>query len=152
MCLGEKVVTNMLNQINTVVETYENNLLLIDQREKETQDLLHELELSNLTPVLSLRLMKNLKEARVDRRRRKDENETLEPLYILVKKEYPKLKETLAKSHKTITLSKKRQEARSYFPRVRNDLICAGLKKWCSPSPGGNQKDHDPGRTVNQGM
>lgn len=57
MCLAEKIVINMLNQINTVVETYENNLLLIDQREKETQDLLHELELSNLTPLLSLRLM-----------------------------------------------------------------------------------------------
>lgn len=69
MCLGEKMVTNMLNSIKIVVETYEKNLLLIEQRDKETQDLLHELELANLTPLQSLRLMKNLKQARLDRRK-----------------------------------------------------------------------------------
>lgn len=141
MCLAEKVVIDMLNSIKTVIETYENNRLLIDQREKETQDLLHELELSNLTPLQSLRLMRNLKEARMDRRKMKDENDTLEPLYNLLTKEYPKLKESLAKSHKEIIVKKNRQEARIYYPRVRSDLACGRLKsvnsqKCGSPVPG----------------
>jgi len=124
MCIAEKVVTTMMQYIRTVIDTYENNIIAIELRDKETQDLLHEIELSQLSPAGCLRLMRELKRVREERRRMKDENETLIFLYEMLK-EYPKLKDSLKKTHKQISVQKNRQAIRVYVPRVRTDLkIC----------------------------
>lgn len=125
---ADEAVTTLLKIWEDIRDTYETNRETVHLRDQETQDLLHEIEFGNLSAAQQKKIYGQLKEARKERRRLKNENEALEPLYnILSHKSFEMLKIDLHKAQGIISRILETQAARSYKPRVRSDLtICGG--------------------------
>lgn len=93
----------------------------LDICDKETQDLLHVIELTSFDVVRGYKLSKEMNVVRNRRRKIKDEMDLLEPLVTVINK-YPNLSNELSRVLGDIRKIKKRNETRTYKMRVREDL------------------------------
>lgn len=119
MMSGEKV-SLLIEILQDIKKTYEYNQALIEEKEKETQDLLHEIELGNFDARRGGRLAKELKNVRQERRRAMDENITLKILYEYFEGK-PLLKD-LQRMQGEITREAGKLSTRVYTSRIRKDL------------------------------
>lgn len=119
--------SSIIQMYQSVIVNYELNQDIIRQTEGETQDLLHELELSDPKNAKDGYLIyKQLREVRQRRRLAKDENKLLQNMYDYFKtqqgqsfkKEIQKIQGNAAKEYE-------QQEKRQYIPRQRDDLTIA---------------------------
>lgn len=126
------IVNNYSSTIVTifsdVIKKYETNLHIIKQCEEELNDLYHEAELSEPKDMYKGYLIyKEIRETRIRRRTAKNENELLKDTYDFFKSpsgqafknKIQSIQGESVKLHAT-------QESRTYTPRQRNDLTCAG--------------------------
>lgn len=123
---SQEWTTTILSILDEVKRTYEYNYEEINLRDKETQDLLHDIEMGNHNTAKLVKLAKELQRARKERRLMKEENECLEPLYnFLGRPEWGKVKIDLYKIQTAIARTMEVQANRKYMPKVRRDLsIC----------------------------
>lgn len=123
---GEEACTALLQVFGNLPEIFEGNRKIINRCDKETQDILHEIELSdNKTTVDGYKLYKALREVRRLRRKCKDENELIEPI-VGVLKQYENLRLKLYRVHSQVKEVARKHEERKYAARVREDLTICG--------------------------
>ena len=92
-----------------------------------TQDLLHELELSNLNAAEITSLAKQLKTVRKERRKYKDELERVNTLKGFTDKYNNKLiVGDIIQLMKNLKILEQNQKTKKYTPRVLTNLKCAG--------------------------
>lgn len=122
MCIkGYESTVTIRNNIKSVIDTYENNYTRIGELDLLQEDLLHEIEWSCCNVVDGFKLYKELQEVRRERRDRKNENDSLKPLYDLLE---PK-KKMLEQLNQCIGECRKNDEAisrRSYIPRIKTEI------------------------------
>ncbi len=104
--------------IGNVKGQYNFNAEQIARCDAETQDLLHEIELTSFSAAKGYMLVKELKKVREDRRYYKDQNEILEYLVAFLEK-YPFLSNTTDGLIQSMTGRIKALAEREYKPRVR---------------------------------
>jgi hypothetical protein len=126
MCIAKEYVITITKILQDIGKTYEYNYDLVNQKDKETQDLLHELELGKLDYKRGNKLAKQLKRVRQERRQAMDENSTLKILYDYFK-DKPLLKDT-QKLHQAIVKEEDKLKSRTYQPRVREDMTITDKK------------------------
>lgn len=101
-----------------IITRYEGNIECIRKRDGDTQDILHEIELSGAKNARDgYVLYKKLKLVREDRRRAKDENEILEPFVQWIKKNNKPVNNELAQVQGRCSTKQKQMENRIYHPR-----------------------------------
>lgn len=107
--------------LKSVKEVYDRNLEEVAYCDAEYIDLTHALEFLGQEQIQFLDLTKQLQDNRRRRRRAKDENERLQPLYDLVTQNTG-IVEDVNKGRRKVQDIIKTQAARSYKSRVRNDM------------------------------
>jgi len=112
-----------------IKERYENNEANLEEIEKETQDILHFIELNEYSKREKLYIYEELRKCRQARREMRQENEILMSLYntldkynFFKEKKFKNLKSELGNVRKDIEKTKDLQEKREYTPRIREDL------------------------------
>lgn len=118
----ENVVLTIRNFFCDLPKLYEQNSNDIDLCDKETQDLLHLIELTTFNASKGYQLSKELQKVRNKRRLLKDENELLEPLMNVINK-YKNVENELNRCLGDVRKIKKRHEVRTYKMRVRDESI-----------------------------
>lgn len=121
-------VTDMTKYINTlrdifteVPRIFEQNDRRIEELDKESGDIIHAMELLEFDEVAAARYATELRENRLQRRRCKDENALLKPLYDFIKmrskfiNELERVQEETEKESRFLV-------GRTYHPRVRLEL------------------------------
>jgi hypothetical protein len=129
MSKAEDACVELIKIFSDVCDTFEQNYETVNRCDKEAQDLLHEIELSEKqTKAGGFKLYKELREVRRERRRARDENELLQPL-VDVLKQQETFRLRLYKVHDRIKELARQQGERTYKARVRDDLtICESEK------------------------
>lgn len=125
MSKAEDACVSLIKIFDDVLNTYEENYETVNRCDKEAQDLLHEIELSEKqTKAGGYKLYEMLREVRRERRRAKDENELLQPLVEALKQQET-FRLRLYKVHDRIKELTRLQGERVYKARIRDDLtIC----------------------------
>jgi 5-bromo-4-chloroindolyl phosphate hydrolysis protein len=115
---------NFLETLNTVEQDWANWITDIQQCESETQDLLHEIELTKFDVQRGYKLAKQLQEIRQRRRELKDTVELLRNIkdFLDCNKQ---LKISLFKTLTSMERVEENQGQRMYAPRVRTDITLA---------------------------
>jgi len=115
---------NFLETLNTVEKDWSTWITDIQQCESETQDLLHEIELTKFDVQRGYRLAKQLQEVRQRRRRLKDTVELFRNIkdFLDCNKQ---LKISLFKTLTSMERVEENQGQRMYAPRVRTDITLA---------------------------
>lgn len=125
---GNNIVNNYSSTIVTiyqdVIKTYERNIEIIQQTEGELNDLYHEAELSKPKDMYQGYLVyKSIRDARIKRRKAKEENELLQDMYdYLTSQAGQQFKSKIQSIQGASVKLRATQEARTYKPRQRNDL------------------------------
>jgi hypothetical protein len=123
------LVTTILGNFEQVVSKYESNFVEIGRLDNETQDLLHEIELSPAKDMYKgYKLYRELKIARERRRQLKDENLQLEEMYGYCKNPN-NVCDTLNKMRDKAKAKMEHQAARRYVAKVRTDLSISQVIK-----------------------
>lgn len=127
-----RMINDILEAIDTIKEIkelYKANEKDIQRISLETNDLLHFIELNNYDTEQKLYLYDELKRARQARRRMKEENERLKPLYDLLKEKevfgdefYSNLRQKLKELIPAVEDKIDLQDSRKFTPRIRTDL------------------------------
>jgi predicted nuclease with TOPRIM domain len=114
-------VDNLREILSEIPSMYENNDKRIERIDKENGDLLHALELLEIDEQQAVQYTNEIRNNRLERRKCKDENLILKPLYDFIKQN-PKV----AKEIRICQQETKRMcgvlRSRTYNPRVREDL------------------------------
>jgi DNA-binding protein YbaB len=118
---SEKMAVMIRDIIKNTPKNYDANYEEVGKIDEEIQDLLHLLEMSDVSATLFLKTAMEIKDLRIKRRVLKDENELLEPL-VEVAKNNSSLLQKLDKCVGEIRKINKRLQNRTYTPRVRNEL------------------------------
>lgn len=118
---AKEAVQQLHDIFKSVKENYEQNIEEISYCDSEYLDLNHALEFFDADQIGHLELVSQLQENRRRRRKAKDENERLQPLYELVTQKKELVNE-VNKGRRTIQGIIKTQAGRRYTPRVRADL------------------------------
>lgn len=122
MDAAEQYVENLLSTLGEIVNRYNDNYKQIKKLEGEALDLLHKLEFSKkLSLYEGFYVAKRIREIRRERRKLKEENETLFYLFNMVNKN-PQFKNELIKTQGNIKKKLKNIEKRKYWPRVLEDM------------------------------
>ncbi|PAD73688.1 hypothetical protein [Paenibacillus campinasensis] len=122
MDISAKDAAQQLHEIlKAVRDNYDQNLEEIAYCDGEYLDLNHALEFFELDQIERLELAKQLQDNRRRRRRAKDENERLQPLYDLVTQKQELVSE-VSKGRRMVQNIIRSQATRRYTPRVRIDL------------------------------
>ncbi len=130
MCKSLEFATTLIDTITNIKETYEFNFKNVNDLDRETQDLEHEIELSEFDVYKGYELAKEFQRVRQERRRLNDENSTLKFLQDYF--ESPNFKKMVSELQKIRGNIKKEQEKldnRLYTPRIRNDLTIPTREK-----------------------
>jgi len=124
-------LSKALSYVGTIVGTlaniekeFQENYDGVNQRDRETQDLLHEIELTKFDVVKGYKLLKKVQVCRQERRKMKDENFQMAILKELIDKN-PNIKTLFSQAHSKIQKSLNELEVRVYNPRIREDLTFA---------------------------
>ena len=107
----------LLNNVKTHYDIYYSN---VGAHDKELQNYLHELELSNLDAAGMSKLVTSLRDSRRERRKNKDEVEQLTPLINFISKQ--SIICEIKKLATSIRQIKQEQKTRQYKPRVITKL------------------------------
>lgn len=126
MHTAKERVDTMISIVDEISKTYGYNCQLISQKDKETQDLLHEIELIKFDYKKGNKLVRELQKVRKARRQAADENRTLKPLFDYFNDKT--ILKDLRKIQQEIVRDSQKMEARTYTPKVRNDLTCTELE------------------------
>jgi hypothetical protein len=117
-------VKNFTDNMSSIISTYEQNLRIIEEKERELSDIGHEIELSAKKNVVEgYKIYSEERNVRKTRRQAKDENEILQPIYEYLIKQ--NVKDVLTNLEKTIIKANQVEQGhqtRIYKPKVRNDL------------------------------
>lgn len=119
----------VLNEIYYIdIEIKEVNKL-IENKEAEQDDLLHEIELAQLNAIERSRVFNKLKEVRQERRKMKDDLQvfrTVKPLVdiLLTKGIKPEIIQTVT----NLGTCKNNMKSRTYNAKIRKDLKCSKMK------------------------
>lgn len=126
--IADNYISNILSIQEDVIKRYEFNLHILDEAEKEKQDIIHEMELcDNFNACKGYKLAKAMRDNRKNRRLAKDENELLEEFYNFCKNQINiqnQLKNILGRSRQIF----EKQQIRCYRPRVRTDLTITDIE------------------------
>ncbi len=117
----EKTAVVIRDAIRDIPTKHKENFDMVNQLDKETQDLLHLMEFYDLNASEGFKAYKELQRIRRTRRNLKKENELLEPIANTLKK----FKSNLTELDKVIGDIRKVQnshKARTYKAKVRTDL------------------------------
>lgn len=117
----EAATSRMIEAVRNSTALFEeaqNDLVILD---KETQDILHALEMCDLSSEQELSLMNDLRQIRINRRKCKNFIELVSPLVSFSRKHQPLLVE-MKDVAKSIRQSVASIETRRYYPRVRTEL------------------------------
>lgn len=123
MYIAKDHVSAIIKILADIRKTYEFNSGFIEEKEKETQDLLHEIELGKFDYKRGNKLARALKSVRQERRKALDENAGLKLLYDYfegkpIVKDLQRLQQDIAKEINRLS-------NRVYSPKVRDDLTIA---------------------------
>ena len=122
----ESLLKDMITLFEKIGNVQNNLEEEIRRTDSATQDLLHELELGNLDGVEMMKVAKQLKEIRQERRKYKDELAKVEKIKAFTDKYNRKFItndiKLLLKDLKTL---KYNNENREYTPRILENLKCA---------------------------
>lgn len=129
MCDNFNVNFRFGDIVKDIIKKYETNEQEILRYDDETQDILHEIEFSETNRERKIELYDNLAEIRNCRRKVKEENERLHPIYNVLTDEknsrvIKQLKDTQKEINRIINRQQERK-IRGYIPKVRTDLQCA---------------------------
>jgi hypothetical protein len=117
---AQKYVDTLIEILQDIKQSYEYNQINIGELDGESADLEHEIELSKFDSKRGYKLAKEYQRVRQERRKLKDENETLKFLY----EHFSKL--TLITDLQSIRGAIKKETEkmtnRLYKPHIRNDL------------------------------
>ena len=118
--------STMITIIQNVIKDYERDEVEIKQIEDELNDLNHECELSAPKNMYQGYLLyKQIRELRIERRRRKEEVELLKDMYEYFKSQQGQaFKSKIQSIQSDAAKLREIQERRTYTPRQRNDLTC----------------------------
>jgi hypothetical protein len=123
---AEELCETILRIFSNTSQKFDSNYEMIGRLDKETQDLLHEIELAEVKDTdKGYNLYVTLREIRRNRRQLRDENELLQPLVDLLK-ENEKFRQKLFKICSRIKEIERQQGERMYKARVRDDLTICG--------------------------
>ena len=117
-------LNGFLDLLNHIENNWDSIYDGIGQADRETQDILHEMELTSFNASEGYALAKKLQEVRQRRRRLKNEKEALKD----IKEFYEHHKQLKIDLFKVLTKKKQTLETqanRKYMPRVRDDLKLA---------------------------
>jgi len=121
MSKAKQHVDNLIDILKDIKDTYDFNYSNINDLDKETQDLEHEIEIGQYDSKKGYKLVKEFRRVRQERRKLSDENTTLKFLY-----EYFSNQKTMLQDLYDIRGSIKRESDfmvnRLYTPKIRNDL------------------------------
>lgn len=120
-------ISEFLNFLHSIPSQHKMATEELDKQEKLTQDLLHSLELDELTYKQRCKVATLLTHNRRDRRKAKDELELLTPIYEYMmdpanKKVFDKMTDVLGETRKV----EKRHTNRCYTPRVLSTEVTNG--------------------------
>lgn len=122
MCLkGTEMSTLIRDNIQNVINTYEYNIHRIEELNKLSTDLTHEIEWSNCSASEGYKLYKEYQNVLRERRECKNENDSLRPLYNFLepkKKILDQLSQCIGECRKNDEVIGRRQ----YRPRVKNEI------------------------------
>ncbi|MDU5141086.1 MAG: hypothetical protein E6230_02715 [Paenibacillus dendritiformis] len=133
--------------LGNVPRIYDENVRKIEQLEKETSDLIHAIELLELDDTHAQKYACEIREARLDRRRRKDQNAVLKPLYDYIKAN-PKMVHGLRDVHESSKKAAVALEDRRYYPRIRMEMTEAFEEQ---ARKGGDALGKEPDQTSSEG-
>ena len=119
-----EVLENFLGLLNTLDKNWDSAYSEVGKADKETQDLLHELELTKFNAYEGFQLAQKLKEVRQTRRENKDWQEVNRPLRDYLEQNKT-LKVTLYKVLHQMKQAQAGLEERSYKPRILTDMKLA---------------------------
>lgn len=128
MSKAKQHVDNLIDILKDIKDTYDFNYQNINDLDKETQDLEHEIEIGQYDSKKGYKLVKEFRRVRQERRKLSDENATLKYLY-----DYFTNQKTMLKDLQDIRGEIKREEDklinRLYMPKIRNDLTIPTREK-----------------------
>jgi hypothetical protein len=123
MSKGEELVETLIVTLNDIKNTYNYNFQNVNDLDKESQDLEHEIELSTFSSVAGYKLAKELQRVRRERRKLKNENETLQLLNEYFNDpRFKNLINDLCNIKGKIRKVQDNQANRLYTPKIRKDL------------------------------
>lgn len=123
----KKTIDQLYTLIHKIEPIFNDNYEDVNYYDKEMQDLLHELELIKFNAFQGYSLAKKLKENRIHRRKAKDMNLALKPLYDFYMKNKDSFKE-LRSVQSEVTKIEANLKHRVYTPRVNNEMTEAFKK------------------------
>lgn len=112
-----KHIDDFLRFLREAKQEYDIAMLGQSETEKETQDILHAVELDQNTYHEHARLSKTLKEVREERRKAKDKREQLEPIIDWTEENEKTVKE-LERLLGEVRKIEKKMKNRTYIPRT----------------------------------
>lgn len=128
-------INQFLSAANQIEEYWSQLYDEVGKTDRETQDLLHELELSRFNACNGFSLAARMQEIRKRRRRSKNEKEVIEPF----KQWADKHKSIVVDLHKVLKAMGKAaetQQTRQYHPRELDDLRLDNRRKEAADSEG----------------
>ncbi len=124
-----KEIENIIAFFKTAVGDHDYSYGVVGAKEKEIQDLEHELELAARDTKARARVGRELQQVLKDRRAHKNVVESTDPVCAFLA-EHPKMLNEMAVLLGKVRKVEKYHETRQYVPRVRTDLtIGAAAKK-----------------------
>lgn len=126
--MANNIVNNYSSQIVTifqeVTKNYERNLEVIKQTEAELNDLMHEIELSKpKNAATGYKMYAEIRRLRIQRRTAKEEAELLKDIYDYFQSQHGQAFKSKIQSIQGNSVKlRATQEARTYTPRLRDDL------------------------------
>jgi hypothetical protein len=119
------VTEQFAKMLESLTEEWEQLVDGVSQTDLETQDLLHEIELTKFNAVEGYMLTSKLKEIRLRRREIKNDLEVYSSFKDTFYANNKNLSVTLFKALKKLNTIREGQERKHYTPRVRDDLKLA---------------------------
>ncbi len=122
-CRAAEIAETIAGFFREVKSTYELNYDAVSKHDQEIGDLRHYIEFFEHDDATKMQIYQDLESAFRQRRKVKDENETMQVLYALFeKKEAQKFLNDLSNVLGQVRSAVKKQEKRQYRPRIRKDL------------------------------
>jgi len=119
--MTSKTISDFLEFLRSCADQYTIQYDTVGEKDKETQDILHELELQDLTYHQQAHLAADLKRVREERRNAKDAVTVLEPIKQYYESHTTDIK-TLERLLGDVRKAEKSLTNRVYIPRVRKDV------------------------------